>query len=181
MDIDTPSNAERLGQTYFFAFIDDDLGWDDVLAATEAHLIRDPRNRYALHNRAQALFARDRFAEAEQHYRAGLAEGADDSLPFYAFGQFLSLRKRPAEAAEMFREALRFEPEDAPLWRCLAYALGEAWRFPSAVAAFTRAIELEPDFARTVLDRGWARALTGDMIGAVRDWRRAASLRKDSR
>ncbi|MFT3997873.1 MAG: hypothetical protein QM667_10740 [Asticcacaulis sp.] len=178
MEDEILSNAERLGRTYFFAFIDDDLDWDSVLAATQAHLTRDPHNRFALHNRAQAMFGREDFVEAERLFRASLNEGWDEAMPYYAFGQFLSLRKRPRDASDMFAHALRFEPDDAALWRCLAYAHSESWRFGQAAEAFTRAIVLEPDFARTLADRGWAYAASGRLVAAFRDWSEAARLRK---
>lgn len=178
MEDETLSNAERLGRTYFFAFIDDDLDGDSVLAATAAHLARDPANRFALHNRAQAMFGREDFAEAERLFRSSLSQGWDESLPFYTFGNFLSLRKRHAEAAAIYARALAFDPDEASLHRCVAYALAASWRFGPAAEAFTRAVEIEPDFARTLIDRGWVRLACGQVLGAVADWRQAARLRK---
>lgn len=48
--------------------------------------------------------------------------------------------------------------------------------YDQALAAFSRAVELDPDFAPAYYSRGWMYALTGDQARAIADYNRAVAL-----
>ena len=45
-----------------------------------------------------------------------------------------------------------------------------------AIADYTKAIELDPDYARAYNNRGLVKKNIGDLNGACSDWRKAANL-----
>ena len=45
-----------------------------------------------------------------------------------------------------------------------------------AIADYTKAIELDPDYASAYANRGINKENLGDLNGACKDWRKAASL-----
>ena len=48
--------------------------------------------------------------------------------------------------------------------------------YKGAIANFTKAIELKPDYASVYSNRGISKKNLGDLNGAYADWRKAASL-----
>src|SRR5262245_14112813 len=48
--------------------------------------------------------------------------------------------------------------------------------YDQAIAAFSRAVELDPNFAPAYYNRGWMYALKGEQARAVADYQRAATL-----
>ncbi len=48
--------------------------------------------------------------------------------------------------------------------------------YDHAIAAFSRAVELDPEFASAYYNRGWMYALKGDRTRAVADYKRAVTL-----
>jgi len=52
-------------------------------------------------------------------------------------------------------------------------------QYPGAIADFTKAIELEPDFASAYQNRGVAKAASEDFLGAIADYTKVIELRPD--
>ena len=48
--------------------------------------------------------------------------------------------------------------------------------YQGAIADFTKAIELDPQYTSAYLNRGIARELVNDLTGACSDWRKAVNL-----
>ena len=92
---------------------------------------------------AEAYRAVERPVDAERHYRR-VAELQPGAATLLNLGNALIELQRPADAAVAYQSALRF---DARLPQ-IHYGLGTAWAALGgpAVAAFTRAIALRPDF-----------------------------------
>lgn len=49
-------------------------------------------------------------------------------------------------------------------------------KYEEAIEDFTKAIEINPNFAMAYYNRGGVKNLTGDTDGACNDWRKALSL-----
>jgi tetratricopeptide (TPR) repeat protein len=80
---------------------------------------------------------------------AGLAERARnlngiEPLAWHALGVVAYARGAYAEAARVLAEAVRLEPEGAGAWSSWGNALARQRQWPEAVAAWRRALELDP-------------------------------------
>jgi tetratricopeptide (TPR) repeat protein len=139
-----PASAEaafRLGQTC----------WEaqrplDAAAAFRAGLAANDGDPLAWANLAIALGAAtpeslDAALDAARRAVA-IAPGSDAAQR--ALGMTLLALGQYAEAERPLRAALRLSPVDAAGWLALGDALGRATRFDDAIAAFRRAVEVDP-------------------------------------
>jgi tetratricopeptide (TPR) repeat protein len=81
--------------------------------------------------------------------------------------------KEPAHVVEALREAVKYAPSDARLHYKLSQAYAATQQGPSALAAITRAIELEPDNTTYLRTRGEIATWTGDYALALDSFERA--------
>ncbi|MGB8635005.1 MAG: hypothetical protein WCD36_06925, partial [Rhodanobacteraceae bacterium] len=81
-------------------------------------------------------------ARDEANMMAALAPDALDSIDLRA--QVLRSMGQPRQAEMLDRKAITLDPLNAKRYRSLAYDLGGQWQYDESVAAWRKAIELEP-------------------------------------
>jgi tetratricopeptide (TPR) repeat protein len=87
----------------------------------------------------------------------------------YQLGEFLQQQQRPAEAAGYFRVAVAMRPQNDPAYTLLGRTLRDARDLDGAIAAFRRAVELNPDRGGT-RDLAGALAQKGELEEARVSW-----------
>ncbi len=67
---------------------------------------------------------------------------------------------------------LKQKPDDADAWGTLARLWSERHCMPEALACFERGLQVRPDYAGLIYNRGLARLLAGDVVGGFADYER---------
>ena len=89
--------------------------------------------------------------------------------------QALIRLKRYDEALETCKTALRYHQSDK-LWNCKALALDSLQKYPEAIAAYNKAIAIDPDYLWAWNNRGEAYAELGKIEQAMVDFEKAIKL-----
>lgn len=135
---------------------------------------RDPRNFPALNLAGFCLKEAGRPADALALFQRASAVNDLSALPVAnAAGALLALGRRQ-EAAREYRRALALDPAQAESAANLARLLREGGDRPGALAVLEAAWEAGCREPSVLLERGVARAETGDLRGALADFREAA-------
>lgn len=79
-------------------------------------------------------------------------------------------------AVILFRKAVVKKPNDFKAFTLLGYSLRHAGQLKAAIAAYDRAVELNPSYAEVREYRGIAYALSGNREAAMRDYRALQQL-----
>lgn len=116
----------------------------------------------------QALEEQGRVCEAIRAYGRATRRDPMDLEPAQRIARLFRAQGRPFLARRNLRRALVHHPDAAVLHGTLGYAYIDDGQYPKAVAAFRRAIELEPD------DSPWLDDLGGALLLAER-WKDAAA------
>jgi len=117
------------------------LEWFD-----RARALRAP-NPTLLHNRAQALFALGRFAEARAEIEAATALDPAAASAWSLTANILAAMGEREAAERAYRKALALKPESAETHYNLALLLQEGGRLEEAVACYRKSLALRPAFA----------------------------------
>src|SRR5947209_19536176 len=100
-------------------------------------------------------------------------------LCFFSLRTAWATRDRDLESKEGFERAAKLEPGNARNWyllgRFLQYNL-EVQDTPGAIAAYQRALAIDPNSAETLLELGSAYELNGDFAPARTAYARAKSV-----
>ncbi|OGA22960.1 MAG: hypothetical protein A3I02_00905 [Betaproteobacteria bacterium RIFCSPLOWO2_02_FULL_67_26] len=135
---------------------------------------------------AQGLFARareahdgERLPEAEQLYRAALAERADFAEALLGLGALLHQAGRLHEARECLVKFTELVPGLAYAWEVLGQVLAGLGDRESAIQAFSTAAELEPAFVAAHVNLGLMFAALGRAQAALHALRAALVIAPD--
>jgi protein O-GlcNAc transferase len=142
---------------------------DDIEGSIAGHLAAldaDPTLGQAHANLVSLLGQVQRWDEAERHYRAAIAQGADIADAHYDYGIILSLQERWDDAEAAYRRALGANPLHAPARNNLGQTLERRQAFAEALAEYRHAVEAQPSFRL-------ARFNLGRMLIALGEPRRA--------
>ena len=120
-------------------------------------------------------FSAGAFREAAEAYRRQTELQPDNPWGFQMLGAALQMEGDLDGAIAPYREAIRLAP-DARAWANLAGVYYAQGRLSDAVLAYEEAARLEPASGTIRRSLGDARAKSGDMQGARRDWRAALEL-----
>jgi predicted O-linked N-acetylglucosamine transferase (SPINDLY family) len=137
--------------------------------------VRDP----TLLARAREHADHERWDEAAKLYRELLAQAPGDAAVLEGLGLAALRRERAAEGLEWLEQAARAEPSNARVQAHLGIALRRNGRLGDAIAAYRRAIELDPQ-PNTLLNLGRAEREAGHRDAAIAAFRRAIELKGDS-
>ena len=167
----------------------DPPGWYGPLAATTVHYARghtawylsrhlaaDGRSEESLAAalRSIALFEqsdRERFKSTAPEQRVALARQAALFNAYlaraeYAAGLQLVRLRRWREAVPHLQRAVRLDGRHAVAWATLGVAANQSWDFATAMGAFERTLEIEPDYFTE------PRSIQRQVFEATRDGRR---------
>ena len=120
-----------------------------------------------------------RLREAEQLYRAILAQEPQHADTWYLLGLLAHQVGRDDAALDCFRRAVAANPNHAAAFSDLGNALSGKREFDEAIAAYRRAIILRPDFAEAYNNLGSALKENGQLDEAIAAYRRAVAINPD--
>jgi tetratricopeptide (TPR) repeat protein len=104
--------------------------------------------------RAALLAATGRYAAAQRDIGAALQLAPDDQNAHLALGLLLMRRGLWAEAVPQLRQVLANDGAHASTWFYLGEALNHVDDLPGALAAYGRAVEIEPQHAKALFGLG---------------------------
>jgi Flp pilus assembly protein TadD len=120
-------------------------------------IARDPANSWLRNARGVMFAAMNRHLDAVWCYRDALACDSSGAGTWTNLGNALTQLNHVKAAVECHRRAIALSGgRDALLHHNLGASLSEARRYGEAVLAFTRALELKPDYHAARLDRALA-------------------------
>jgi Flp pilus assembly protein TadD len=129
---------------------------------------------------ADLAFADSKYDEAFGRYKTLLIANPDDALLLERAGVAALKSGAVAEALPLVTRATKAEGATWRAWNALGVLadLGRDWT--QADEAYERALQLAPEVADVVNNRGWSRLLRGNWPAAVTDFERAAALDPNS-
>ncbi len=113
-----------------------------------------PRGRSERHERAKALLALERAAEAEAEWRLLVEQDPSDAAALANLASLAAVQGDWANAERRARRALELDPSLAAAWNTLAAALEEGGHPEEALAAYERALAAEPTSAEARFNQG---------------------------
>ena len=129
---------------------------------------------------ALALHAQGRLAEAEEAYRAILAQEPDNASIGHQLGLLALEAGMPQAAAPIFEQVCLLAPNDAGFHANRGLSYLRCGRFADAVKACDRAIALNPGLFQAHLHRGMALKEMQRPEEALESFMRATELRDDA-
>lgn len=160
------------------------VGVEDALARAETALASaralDPKSPQPDYLAAQLAMLRDDSATAREFATAAIQRKRDYTPALLLLAQIEINDGNVAEAITVTESVLSFEPNNAARW----YQLGILYRAneqtDQALAALSRAIEIDADYANALYIRGVALAEQGETEAALRDLQRVQELNPDN-
>jgi len=141
--------------------------------------VKRPDSARAQVNFGGALLARGQYRESIEEFRRALQLQPDYPEAENNLGEALARLDDVDEAALHFAKAatgLRFPREKALAYFNLGNALGQSGRFDEALAAYTRSVQLQPDYAPAHNLRGYVFAKLGQFDQAITEYQSALQL-----
>lgn len=129
--------------------------------------------------RSQALYELDRYAEASEAARAGLARSPDSSGMLYLLSNAEAERGNLAGAEEALLAALRIAPDSAEYLARYGVLVARGGQFDKAERLLQRAAALEPDSADVARARAICAFLRGDDRAMARESKAYLASRPD--
>ena len=162
------------------------MGLDGAREPAQAFQGRQPEQERAQRDASAEALALPlvRLWHLQQDYRSimNLARTLDpatiaDAWTLYRMGEAFLKTGQPAEAIRYFSLAVDRAPEHLRFQDKLATAYSEDGQLQAAISIYDTILEANPKFATSYNNRGFARALLGDLDGAEADF--LAALRLD--
>ena len=154
---------------------------DNAAAEFELALSLDPSSVEAHADLGTARMRQGRVDDAVREYAEAVKMMPELADLRVNFGLALERANRPADAEAQYREAIRLRPEDSKTLYRLANSLSSTGKNPEAVTYYRRALALEPGAQAAAIhnDLGVALATSGDLKGAIAEFREALRLDPD--
>ena len=145
---------------------------DEAAAAYQTALRCQPDFHTAHNNLGNLLHSQGQFASACNHFETACK--LQPQQPEYRFMLskcLLELQQFERAEAEL-QMILRQKPNDADAWGTLGKLWSERHCMPEALHCFDRGLQVRPDYAGLIYNRGLARLLAGDLRGGFADYER---------
>ncbi|MDP9268225.1 MAG: tetratricopeptide repeat protein [Acidobacteriota bacterium] len=126
--------------------------------------------------RAQASLKAQRWAQAEQDYRAAIALDPNSAAAHAGLGTALVQQGRGEAAVPELGQALARDPNNAVAHRGMGMALAQRKEYTGALAELAKAKQLDPNDPVTHVAIGDAMLEQGDANGAMTEFTQAQSL-----
>ena len=88
------------------------------------------------------------YKKAVEAYKKYFAEDRDDAEARYAFGQTYANLGQYSEAIRQYREATKLKDDDPDIYYDLGVAHTKLAQYDAAAAAFSKSLEIDPDYYR---------------------------------
>jgi protein O-mannosyl-transferase len=157
--------------------------WHDSYALFSHAASAVPRNAFAEENLGELLADQGRPDEALAHYEAAAEYMPTSSIVHYNLGAILQSQNHLAEAVGQYELATQYETTAPMLWNeynNLGGAYAHMNRLDNAIAAFTDAINLDPNAALAYKNRGLVEYSENNFEAASRDFSRVVELAPDA-
>ncbi|MGF7156274.1 tetratricopeptide repeat protein [Novosphingobium gossypii] len=168
------ARAERLLTSFYLRQEGEDVGsYDAFRSMFDQHIAKVDAEDAALPWDRLGHWAQDvdKWEEAEHCYRKAYElEGGHYG---YCLGTALNFLGRYEESRPILAEQAEHLQPDAMSWFQLGVANGNAGRSTEAIAAYGKAIALDPDYDIAMFNLGGVHWNDGDLIAAARVWRKA--------
>lgn len=128
---------------------------------------------------SQALFAVGKKDDAIALMRSYLAANKDFAEGWNTLGYMLNSNRQYQEAVEACSESIRIDAEQSRAFQTRGFALSNLSDYKKAIADFSKALSNESDERRQsqiLYQRGYAKRLSGDFDGALKDAKVALTL-----
>jgi len=130
-----------------------------------------PRDAYAYYLRGKLALYRDDAGAAARELQAAAKAAPDQPMIVVELARALTKAKQEMPARDVLVEARRRWPDHAQVWLASGEVLEQIGDKPAAIAAYRRAIELEPDEERAYLGLARTQIVAEDQRGAERTLR----------
>ena len=149
------------------------LGRPDDATAAYQTAIRLKSDFHTAHsNLGNLLHSIGQYALACQHFETACKlQPQQHEYRFMLSKCLLELQQFERAEAEL-RIVLRQKPLDADAWGILGKLWSERHCMPEALQCFDRGLQVRPDYAGLIYNRGLARLLAGDLTGGFADYER---------
>jgi phosphinothricin acetyltransferase len=148
--------------------------YHSVIETLNEHLANHPADAIAYNNRGLAHSEMGEYQQAFRDFAAAIQTATKDPVPYMNRGD-LYMRHKPQamfrEAIADFDSAIAVKGDDATFHRRRAHACLAAGQLDEALKSFDRAIELDPEFQQTYMERAELHDRLGDSSSANRDLR----------
>ena len=122
----------------------------------------EPNNARYQNNFATALLRAGDLAAALQHYRAAIAADPNFFEPYSNLGALFFFRRQYNDAAQQYIQAMQLNPTNAAIRFNAARTFLKLGDSANALAQFTEAERLRPDWAEPLNARAWVLATSVD-------------------
>lgn len=157
--------------------------YESVIATLNEHLAAHPDDAIAYNNRGLAHSEMGQAADALRDFSEAMKHAPADPVPYMNRGD-LYLRTKPQprfkDAIADFDKAISLKADDATFHRRRAHACLAAEQLREALKSFDDAINLDPDFGQTYLERAELYRRLGDTPSADRDLHQAREMARAS-
>lgn len=136
----------------------------------------DPGMARAYSNLGAAYRKQGKYAESLQELTQAVRLDPDNALAVNSRGYAFYLLEDYEKAERDFRSAIDLDPRYALAHNNLASSLIKQERYREAIDQASMAIQLNADYGHAYLNRGIAREMVRDMVGACADWQKADEL-----
>ena len=143
-------------------------------AALRNAIRMQPNYAQAHNNLGNLLSGAGRFEEARYHFEAALRYKDDYVGARYNYALALTKARHLDEAQSQVEAILRIDPRSAEGHHFLGNLFAARGQFERAIAEYRESIQVEPEFARAILDLGAALVDSGDPAAALPFLRKAA-------
>lgn len=92
--------------------------------------------------------AKDAYKKAIERYKKYLEENSEDAESHYNMGQAYAGLQLYSEAVRKYRQATRLKDDDADMFYDLGTALTKLAQYDEAAAAFSKSLEIDPEYFR---------------------------------
>lgn len=151
----TPNDADLWNDRSLILYT---LGrYDEAVESADKAIELDANHRFAWSNKGDALFALERFDDAIAAYTGGKQVAPNNPYLWERHGDVLQFLEKYDEAVEQYDEAIAIGSSTydySSVWSNKGYALVGLGQTESALEAFNRAVDINPNSAFALAGRG---------------------------
>ncbi len=180
IDPNPPPEEMAEGFLTYYEEITNQPGFPDSAAAHLEKALRTKTPRELARPLVWAWFRQGRFDEIIRLARTLHPTDVPDAWTWYRIGEAFLTTGQADEAVTYLERAVERAPEHLRFLTKLGVAYHQAGRLDRALATFDAVLQANPTFAEAYNNRGFTRAMRGDVAGAEADFKAALALDPDA-